>query len=336
MKSLALLALGLIGCALAAVPPFIHPLSDDMIHFINFKANTTWKAGRNFPGRSMWSIKRMMGVLPGGERLPEKAHDLQMLQSVRLPENFDSRKQWPNCPTLKEVRDQGSCGSCWAFAAVEAMSDRICIASQGKVNSHVSSEDLLSCCEACGMGCDGGFPGSAWKYFSETGIVSGGQYGSHEGCRPYTIKPCEHHVNGSRPKCEEGLEPTPKCIQKCEQGYSVSYDTDKHYGVDSYSLPNDEQQIRMDIYKNGPVEAAFTVYSDFPTYKSGVYQHTTGTPLGGHAVKVVGWGVEEGTPYWLIANSWNSDWGDKGFFKILRGKDECGIESEIVAGKPKI
>lgn len=70
---------------------------------------------------------------------------------------------------------------------------------------------------------------------------------------------------------------------------------------------------------NGPAECAFTVYEDFLTYKTGVYVHKTGKALGGHAVKMMGWGVENSTPYWLIANSWNSDWGDKGFFKIIRG-----------------
>ena len=87
---------------------------------------------------------------------------------------------------------------------------------------------------------------------------------------------------------------------------------------------------------NGPVEGAFTVYSDFLSYNSGVYQHTTGEELGGHAIRILGWGVEDSTPYWLVANSWNQDWGDKGFFKILRGSDECGIESGIVAGTPKV
>ena len=96
------------------------------------------------------------------------------------------------------------------------------------------------------------------------------------------------------------------------------------------------EKIQMEIITNGPVEAAFTVYSDFPSYKSGVYQHTSGTEMGGHAIKILGWGVENGTPYWLVANSWNTDWGDKGFFKILRGKNECGIEEEIMAGLPRV
>ncbi|MCH1932465.1 hypothetical protein L9G16_20165, partial [Shewanella sp. A25] len=82
---------------------------------------------------------------------------------------------------------------------------------------------------------------------------------------------------------------------------------------------------------HGPVEAGYSVYADFVTYKSGVDHHVTGEELGGHAVKISGWGVEDGTPYWLIANQWNDTWGEKGLFKILRGEDECGIESEIVA-----
>lgn len=68
----------------------------------------------------------------------------------------------------------------------------------------------------------------------------------------------------------------------------------------------------------------------------GVYHYVTGKLLGGHAVKILGWGVEDGTPYWLIANTWNTHWGDKGFFKILRGTNHCGIESHIIAGLPVV
>jgi len=89
-----------------------------------------------------------------------------------------------------------------------------------------------------------------------------------------------------------------------------------------------------EIFQNGPVETAFTVYSDFVTYKSGVYRHTTGSPLGGHAVRIVGWGVLNGEKYWKIANSWNPTWGDNGYFLILRGTNECGIEDEVSAGVP--
>jgi len=90
----------------------------------------------------------------------------------------------------------------------------------------------------------------------------------------------------------------------------------------------------QEMYKNGPLEAAFTVYEDFLSYKTGVYKHVSGGALGGHAVKFLGWGVENGQKYWLVANSWNPTWGDKGYFKILRGVNECGIEDEADGGVP--
>merc|ERR1711974_532356 len=107
--------------------------------------------------------------------------------------------------------------------------------------------------------------------------------------------------------------------------FKIPYEKDKSYGQKSYSIERDVNQIQLELMTNGPVEAAFTVFEDFPNYKSGVYQHVAGKPLGGHAIRILGWGVEEGTPYWLVANSWNYDWGDNGTFKILRGKDHCGI-----------
>ena len=189
-----------------------------------------------------------------------------------MPENFDPREKWPECPTIREIRDQGGCGSCWAFGAVTAMSDRICIHSKGDQHVHVSSENLLSCCYSCGFGCNGGFPGAAWSFWSRKGLVSGGQYGTHQGCQPYEIEPCEHHVNGTRGPCKEGGR-TPKCHKTCENAeFKVPYEKDKSYGQKSYSIKRDVNQIQLELINNGPVEAAFTVFEDFPNYKSGVYQ----------------------------------------------------------------
>ncbi|KIH68330.1 hypothetical protein ANCDUO_01334 [Ancylostoma duodenale] len=68
----------------------------------------------------------------------------------------------------------------------------------------------------------------------------------------------------------------------------------------------DEEVIKREIMKNGPVVGAFRVYEDFSHYNGGIY-HTGGAKKGAHAVKVTGWGSENGTNYWLIANSWNTD-----------------------------
>lgn len=304
-----------------------------MVNEIN-SLQTTWKAKDNFGWTDMKIIRRMLGVKgPSKSKLPLRPPVLNM--DISPPDNFDARENWPHCETIKEVRDQGNCGSCWATAAVEAMSDRICIASKGKVKAHLSIEDLLTCCTECGEGCDGGFPDDAWKYFKNTGIVTGGPYRSHQGCQPYLIPACDHHVVGPLGPCKGDI-PTPKCSSRCAVGYNNTYSKDKHFGKSAYSVQSDELHMRIEIMTNGPIEAAFTVYSDFLTYKSGVYQHQRGEMLGGHAIRILGWGVENGTPYWLIANSWNADWGDKGYFKILRGSNECGIEDSPVGGIPNV
>jgi len=309
-------------------------ISPQIIDYIN-TVQSAWKAGPSkFDSWSLQSIKRLMGVRDGYLQELSKIKQKHHKVPNDIPETFDARVQWPDCPTIKEVRDQGACGSCWAFGAVEAMSDRICIASKGAVNAHISAEDLVDCCASCGFGCDGGFPQAAWAYYKKTGLVTGGNYNSKQGCEPYTIKSCDHHVNKTLPPCQ-GEEPTPKCVKKCEDGYPIEWAKDKHFGKSVYSV-RDVKQIQTEIMTNGPVETAFTVYADFLAYQSGVYQHTTGSVLGGHAVKFLGWGVENTKPYWLVANSWNEDWGDMGFFKILRGTDECGIESGVVAGEPQL
>ena len=97
------------------------------------------------------------------------------------------------------------------------MTDRICIASKGEKQVHISTEDLLTCCESCGFGCNGGFPSSAWDYFKGDGIVTGGPYNSHKGCQPYTIPACDHHVPHSKNPCNGSL-PTPQCKRSCEEG----------------------------------------------------------------------------------------------------------------------
>lgn len=315
-------------------------LSDEEIFYINHVAKTSWKAGRNFHPKDHLHVKRILGTdLEGNADIIRKKMSVKEFETKinekDLPENFDPRTQWPNCPSLKEVRDQGDCGSCWAFGAVESMTDRICIKSQGKTQFHFSAEDLMSCCKQCGMGCEGGYPAEAWMFYKSEGIVSGGQYNSSQGCQPYEIPACDHHVQGKLQPCSKHIMPTPKCKKTCEPNYSKSFNDDKLFGAKSYHIRG-ETNIMQELVTNGPVEAAFTVYNDFLQYKSGVYQHTTGSALGGHAVKLMGYGVENGTKYWLVANSWNPDWGDNGFFKIIRGRDECGIESQIVAGDPKM
>eukprot|EP01028_Stygiella_incarcerata_P002656 TRINITY_DN14_c0_g2_i2.p1 TRINITY_DN14_c0_g2~~TRINITY_DN14_c0_g2_i2.p1 ORF type:complete len:343 (-),score=65.54 TRINITY_DN14_c0_g2_i2:450-1478(-) len=283
----------------------------EIVQHVNSDPSIPWTATVHprFEGYTVLEMRRMLGVPLIIRR------NLATGPETSLPDSFDSRDQWPGC--VGDIRDQGRCGSCWAFGAVEALSDRFCIGSGGKVKVVLAAEDLTSC-DSSDDGCDGGWPGNAWSYFESSGCVT-------EACYPYEIPPCHH-------PCGEPL-PTPSCSKTCKNG--ASWQGDKHYAQSSYSVEG-EKDMMNEIYQHGPIEAAFEVYEDFPTYKSGVYKHTKGAFLGGHAIKIIGWGSLNGVPYWTVANSWNTDWGDNGYFKILRGSDECGIESNGVAGLAKI
>jgi len=337
MKSYAVALLFASSSALAALTEpeltLTSPVNNaELVDYVN-SVQSSWTAGKQerFEGRTLEHIAKLCGVLDNGETLPERE---EFLETVDIPKNFDVREQWGDiCPGLTEIRDQGSCGSCWAFGAVESMTDRICIASKGADQTRISAEDLLSCCSwMCGMGCNGGYPSGAWQYYRSAGLVDGGAWNSKSGCAPYEIQSCDHHVNGTHGACP-AEESTPKCNKKCENG--ADYHESKHYGASAYSVSG-VAKIQQEIMTHGSVEGAFTVYADFPTYRTGVYSHVTGSQLGGHAIKIMGWGVEDGKDYWLVANSWNGEWGNQGTFKIARGTNECGIESSVNAGLPKI
>ena len=328
-----LLVCGLLSVNAAHIESDYYPFENE-IYAVN-SANIGWVAGRQkrFEGRTEEYVAGLCGVKKG---IPLPLNDnLTVLEDI--PDSFDSRTQWPNCKSIGLIEDQSDCGSCWAFGAVEAMSDRYCI--HLKMDLLISAANLMECCHQCGGGCGGGFLEAAWRYWVSDGIVTGGLYDSSateaDTCQPYPLPSCEHHINGSRPACPSKIAHTPKCVRACHAGYPTAYDRDLHYGASAYSVGSDVARIQTEIMTNGPVEGGFTVYADFPSYKSGVYKRTSRRVLGGHAIKIIGWGEENSMPYWLIANSWNPDWGDKGYFKILRGVDECGIESQVNAGMPK-
>ena len=226
------------------------------------------QAGENFEyGFPVEKFQRLLGVLPGGPKLPEANIEVPN----DLPETFDAREKWPDCPSIKEVRDQASCGSCWAFGAVEAMSDRVCIATNGKFKADISAEDLLTCCglfAGCGFGCNGGWPSGAWSYWAREGLVTGGLYNG-TGCEPYTIPPCEHHTKGPLPPCGD-IVPTPECKEKCVPKYKKQYSQDKVKGKKVYSVKQSVEQIQAEIFKNGPVEGESFLLDSFPSLISDI------------------------------------------------------------------
>jgi cathepsin B len=314
----------------------------DMVNTIN-KVQTSWTAHMSprFANATIADVVSLCGSkLSTDEGFDASLPVLESYKTVGLPESFDSTTDFPGCEDIiGHVRDQSSCGSCWAFGSTEAFNDRRCVAYGDK--TWYSTEDTLACCSGikCGMsmGCNGGQPTSAWKFFASTGVTTGGDFtlmGTGETCNPYPFAACAHHVDPTDeyPECPEDDYHTPKCTMECEDaGYKTAYADDKVKAKSAFTVKGEEDMM-TEIVTNGPVTAAFTVYDDFPAYQSGVYVHTSNKQLGGHAIEIVGFGVEDGQKYWKVKNSWNPSWGDGGFFKILRGTNECGIEGTVSAG----
>ncbi|XP_050426768.1 cathepsin B-like [Adelges cooleyi] len=334
-----------------------HFLTDDYINQINNEA-TTWKAGKNFHSDTpVEYFKSMLGSKGVGSSSngPVKTADPNYENIQYIPRTFDARKKWKNCQTVGHIRDQGQCGSCWAHSTTSAFSDRLCIATDGKFNQLLSVDQLTFCCYYCGFQCLGGWPIQAWRYFKHHGIVTGGDYGTHEGCKPYRVPPSNDYKRTSimvstqpdlidpatvteSPELSTTTEQEPEekhsCKHECDGDTSISYKDNIFYTRDAYHLT--PAMIQKDVLAYGPVEASFKVYDDFINYKSGVYVKTeNATYMGaGHSVKLIGWGVERGVPYWLMVNSWNYHWGDWGTFKIRRGTNECEIEDSVTGGVP--
>lgn len=287
---------------------------NEIITRVNNAADSTWVAGKNsvFDNMDTDDIRSMMGTFVANEA-PKMETNGQDYNDIipTLPKEFDARQRWGPC--VHPIRSQLKCGSCWSFAGTEALSDRFCIAGKDLI---LSPQYLVSC-DGSDDGCGGGRLSSAWQYMNKHGIAT-------DSCVEYT----------------SGNGTAPKCMRKCEDGEKITlYRTKSAYSVVNFFDFGTQatQKIQAEIFKNGPIEAGYNVFQDFLQYKGGVYSHREGNMVGGHAVKMIGWGEDPvGGPYWLIANSWGPEWGENGFFRIARGKNECGIERDVWAGIPDV
>ncbi|KAL0224192.1 hypothetical protein P9112_003582 [Eukaryota sp. TZLM1-RC] len=282
-------------CVIAAVNAEYF-LQSPNVHRVN-SGSALWTAEVN-PRFLGWTTEQLDNYFNDqvDENAVEGPSKEQMMGSNSLPESWDIREAH-GCG--KYILDQGSCGSCWAFGVSGAMTDRFCQATKNP-NFPVLSPQELTSCDTSNHGCNGGLHTGAYRYMEYNGLAT-------DACYPY--------ISGKTRKAEDCAIP-----DKCK---SEKYFAKKG----SQQTFRKEEDIMAALMTHGTLKVGFVVYSDFMSYKSGIYHHVSGAQRGGHAVRLIGWGVENGVKYWTCANSWGSSWGENGTFRIRRGVNECNIES---------
>lgn len=283
-----------------------------------------WKARVYSEFQSMTTDELIQMAGGKGSVIASRPKSAPVTEEVRkmadsLPKSFDWRDV-NGVDYVSPVRNQGRCGSCYIFSSMAQLESRIRIATNNTQKPVFSPQEVLDCSQYS-QGCSGGFPYLiGGKYAQDYGIVE-------ESCYPY---------KGIEGMCNKHFNSTCK-----RRTYTVRY----HY-VGGYYGGCNEELMKLELVRNGPIAVAFEVYPDFYQYHSGVYVHSSDSikaeagfnpfELTNHAVVVVGYGVDEQTneKYWIVKNSWGTHWGLGGYFKIRRGTDECGIESLAVAATP--
>jgi len=267
-----------------------------------------------------------------------------------LPEIFNPFEKWGNY--LARVKTQGECGCCWAMATSKTLSERYALLSDGRLNVELSPYMMVMCegtifpsipaddkklaninKEAHEQGaCNGNTLFTAMNYLYAVGLcdttcVNRGKFAE------YGIKDLE---------TIEDPENVPMCQSILGDNYDRCLDRERavrfYRTVAGYQVASDINSIKQEIYKWGPVSSGFQIYDNFMKGYDGttIYMgpDKESKLQGGHAIEIVGWGKEDGVDYWWICNSWGTDWGLSGYFKMKMGIEKCQLEENVVGFIP--
>jgi len=224
--------------------------------------------------------------------------DVEILDESATASSID----WTTKGAVTPVKNQGQCGSCWAFSTTGSLEGANFIKNGNLVS--LSEQELVSCAGSFGnQGCNGGLMDDGFKFVEKNGLDKEGSYG-------YT---------GQTGKCNQAKE---KKADGIKSGAVTSF-------KDVQS--NSESQLAAAVTQ-GPVSVAIEAdQSGFQFYKSGVFSGTCGTNLD-HGVLAVGFGTAGGKAYWKVKNSWGSSWGDKGYIQLAKDisskSGQCGIAKQ--------
>jgi len=205
---------------------------------------------------------------------------------------------WVTLGKTTAVKDQQQCGSCWAFSATEGVESAWLMANNTQV---VLSPQQVVSCDKVDQGCNGGDLPTAFAYIKTAGQEDNADYpytsgGGNTGVCKYKAADVKVHISGFKYAVNDGRK--------------------------------NDSILAVASYANGPLSICVDAET-WQNYNGGILKRNCGTALD-HCVQLVGWGVQSGTEYWIVRNSWNTDWGLSGYIWIEKnsGKDLCGITEE--------
>jgi len=257
---------------------------------LNARPSATWVAGvTQFSDLTPAEFRRAVHLIKRTEPLGPSTYP--SINVTDIPTSID----WRTKNVVSQVKDQGNCGSCWAFSTTGAVESAHAIKT-GKL-VELSEQQLVDCIHNLD-GCNGGIPSWAMAYVR----YNGGQ--DTEESYPYKARDGQCQFSSST------------------VGATIS---------DMVNITQDEQGLLQAVGTVGPVSIAFDVENDFANYKSGVYSsdECSSDPMSmNHAVLVVGYDTVDGKDYWIVKNSWGTSFGIEGYFWIQRGVNMCGISND--------
>lgn len=272
-------------CGVVAGTAFAQEITLPELQRLIAEKNLSWTAGETSVSRLTPEEKgRLAGGLPeqGEGAIPRR---LAPLPAADLPAALDWRN-YNGKNYVTPVRNQRTCGSCYVFAPVAALESRLLrVYNRPGTDVDLSEQIPLSCSGA--GNCVEGYASTASNYLRDTGT-------GPEACYPYT-------------------DTLGECDAACANWRLAPYK------AGSWKYANSSQLTTPDVIKSavlayGPVVARMVIYSDFYNYTGGVYEQVSGTNKGGHFVLVIGW--DDSTSAFLCKNSWDTTWGEQGYFWI--------------------
>jgi len=239
----------------------------------------------------------------------------QPLDATKLPDSFD----WRTKGMVTPVKDQGQCGSCWAFSTIGTIESHWAL--KGNTLTQFSEQLLVDCSNGCSneppygpvcnQGCNGGWQWNAYSdVISWGGVETETQY-------PYTAETGSCHKN---PKILQAKVKSYVCLSNQTAG-AANEDQMAAYLMQTGPIAVAMDADILQYYYSGIVDPWFPDWECDPTQLD-------------HALLIVGWGVESSeiwgqTPFWIVKNSWGADWGEDGYFRLIRGTGACGINNAV-------